>query len=160
LGPLISEAHLQRVQGYLQLAEAQCAQWLMRGQRLGGELSRGYFLSPTLLAGVDPNSRLAQEEIFGPVLLLFPFHDEAEAIVRANATRYGLAAGVWSADLARAQRVASALRAGVVWINAYGTLPYTVPFGGWGESGFGREAGREALWEYTQPKNIYVNLQG
>lgn len=160
LGPLISETHLQRVQGYLQLAEAQCAQWLMRGQRLGGELSRGYFLSPTLLAGVDPNSRLAQEEIFGPVLLLFPFHDEAEAIVRANATRYGLAAGVWSADLARAQRVASALRAGVVWINAYGTLPYTVPFGGWGESGFGREAGREALWEYTQPKNIYVDLQG
>ncbi len=160
LGPLISAEHLRKVQGYLAIAERENARWICRSERLGGGLANGYFLSPALLTGLSPDSPLAQEEIFGPVLVLFPFASEEEAIRLANHTRYGLAAGVWTSNLAQAHRVAGQLRAGTVWVNTYGTLPYTVPFGGFGESGAGREAGREALWEYTQVKNVYVSLEG
>ncbi len=158
LGPLISKEHRERVEGYIRLAESEGATFLCRGERGQAELASGFFLSPTIVADVPPESRLAQEEIFGPVLAVFAFHDEEEAVALANSTRYGLAAGVWTTDLARAHRTAARLQAGVVWVNSYGNLPYTVPFGGFKDSGWGREAGREALFEYTQVKNVFVSL--
>lgn len=158
LGPLISDRHRQRVESYVALAEQEGATFQCKGERPSGELACGFFLSPTIVTDVQPDSRLAQEEIFGPVLAVFSFREEEEAVALANSTRYGLAAGVWTNDLARAHRLSASLQAGVVWINSYGNLPYTVPFGGFKDSGWGREAGREALFEYTQIKNVFVNL--
>jgi acyl-CoA reductase-like NAD-dependent aldehyde dehydrogenase len=102
--------------------------------------------------------RIAREEIFGPVLTVITFEGEDEAVAIANDTEFGLAAGVWTRELGRAHRVASRLEAGTVWINTYGNLPNSAPFGGYKRSGFGREGGREALEEYTQVKNVYVDL--
>lgn len=158
LGPLISAAQLEKVQRYIDTAEAQGATFLCKGERLGGDLASGFFLSPTIVAGLSQDSPVVQEEIFGPVLAVFPFENEEEAVTLANGTRFGLAAGVWTNNLSRAHRVAHRLKAGIVWVNTYGNLPYTVPFGGYQDSGWGREAGREALFEYTQVKNVYVDL--
>ncbi|GIW42979.1 MAG: aldehyde dehydrogenase [Candidatus Binatia bacterium] len=158
LGPLISAEHRERVEGYVALAEHEGATFFLRSERPGGDLSSGFFLSPTIVTGVSPDSRLWKEEIFGPVLILRSFSEEEEAVMLANSTRYGLAAGIWTTNVGRAHRVAGQIQAGVVWINSYGNLPYTVPFGGFKESGWGREAGREALAEYTQIKNVFVSL--
>ncbi|GBD25740.1 NAD/NADP-dependent betaine aldehyde dehydrogenase [bacterium HR30] len=158
LGPLISEEHRQRVEHYVALAERDGVTFHCKGERGEGDLSSGFFLSPTIVSGVRPESRVAHEEIFGPVLAVFTFREEEEAVALANSTRYGLAAGVWTTDLARAHRVSASLQAGVVWVNSYGNLPYTVPFGGFKDSGWGREAGREALLEYTQIKNVFISL--
>jgi (Z)-2-((N-methylformamido)methylene)-5-hydroxybutyrolactone dehydrogenase len=129
----------------------------------GGEAVRelgGYFVRPTVLTGVTPEMTVAQEEVFGPVLAVMPFDSEAEAIELANGTRYGLAAGVWTQDIHRGPRVAHALRAGTVWINAYRVIAPDVPFGGFGLSGIGRENGSEAILEYTETKSVWVELSG
>ncbi|MEV7777044.1 aldehyde dehydrogenase family protein [Kitasatospora sp. NPDC088351] len=153
LGPLISAAQLRRVSGYLDLAREAGL------DPAGRVLDRpGHYVTPTVLTGVDPHSRLAQEEIFGPVLSVFAFDTDEEALRLANGTAYGLAAGVWTRDLSRAHAFARDLRAGTVWVNTYGLHDFSAPSGGAGQSGLGREHGREWIHAYTEPKAVHVQL--
>jgi aldehyde dehydrogenase (NAD+)/phenylacetaldehyde dehydrogenase len=128
------------------------------GERVGGELANGYFLPPTIFTHENDELKLVQEEIFGPVVAVTPFEDWDELVSRANNTRYGLAAGVWTQDISKAHRFAQTVKAGTVWINNYGFIDAAAPFGGYKESGFGREMGKEALDLYTQTKAVWVNL--
>ena len=157
MGPLISERQLDRVLDFIGSAKTD-ANIALGGERLGGDLADGYFVPPTVVTGVRNDMRIAREEIFGPVLSVIPFADEAEAIAIANDTDYGLAGGVWTNDLSRAHRVARAIQAGTVWVNSWLAVNPQAPFGGYKSSGIGREGGREALDVYLQTKNVYVQL--
>jgi acyl-CoA reductase-like NAD-dependent aldehyde dehydrogenase len=157
IGPVISSTQLERILGYIDSGRRK-AQIVTGGERLGGELANGYFLSPTVFTYEDENIPLVQEEIFGPVVAAAPFDSWDELVSRANSTRYGLAAGLWTQDLSKAHRFAQAVKAGTVWINGYGTFDPAAPFGGYKESGFGREMGKEALDLYTQVKTVWVGL--
>lgn len=158
MGPLANERQLSTVSGYVEDAVSAGAE-VVCGGRQDPELG-GLFYQPTVLTNVGPEMRLAREEVFGPVLAVMPFRDEEEAIELANATEYGLAAGVWTQSVQRAHRVAHRLAAGTVWINAYRVVAPDVPFGGIGASGWGRENGVEAVREYLQTKSIWVELSG
>ncbi|MEM8856455.1 MAG: aldehyde dehydrogenase family protein, partial [Pseudomonadota bacterium] len=116
----------------------------------------GYYYAPTVLDGVRPDMAIASEEVFGPVLAVMPFDDEEEVVALANANPYGLAGAVWTADVARAHRVAASVRAGTFWINSYKTIGVMAPFGGFGQSGYGRSSGLDALHTYTAPKAVWV----
>jgi acyl-CoA reductase-like NAD-dependent aldehyde dehydrogenase len=149
-------------------ARDNCAKYVELGLQEGGRLvtggkpmtvnGKGYYFEPTIIADLDNRSRIAQEEIFGPVLAVTPFETEEEAIALANDTEYGLAAGLQTQSLGRAHRVAHALRAGMVWINSWGEFDSALPFGGYKASGMGRESGVEAMESYTQTKSVYANL--
>ena len=158
MGPLISETALERVLGFVDEAR-ETATVTTGGERLGGDLADGFFVGPTIVAGVHNDMRIAREEIFGPVLSVLPFRDEDEAIRIANDTPYGLAGGVWTNDLHRAHRVARKIEAGTVWVNSWLTLNPQAPFGGYKTSGIGREGGREGLDVYLQTKNVYVQYR-
>ena len=158
MGPLISEPHLERVLGMVDEARSG-AEVVLGGERLGGELAEGYFVPPTILTGVSNDQRIAREEVFGPVLSVIPFTDQAEAIAIANDTPYGLAGGVWTNDLNRAHAVAKAIRAGTVWVNTWHLVNPGTPFGGYKDSGLGREGGLQALNSYLETKNVYVQLK-
>jgi aldehyde dehydrogenase (NAD+)/phenylacetaldehyde dehydrogenase len=155
---LVSQEQLDRVTGYIENGRAAGAQIVAGGERLGGELTDGYFLSPTVFTHEDDMLKLVQEEIFGPVVAVTVFDDWDELETRANSTRYGLSAGVWTRDLSKAHRFAQAVKAGTVWINQYGLIDAAAPFGGYKESGFGREMGKDAIELYTQVKTVWVNL--
>lgn len=153
IGPLISQGQLDRVLAYVEAAGAQLVAGGKRPDRAG------YFLEPTVFKAVDETSRIATEEIFGPVLSAFKFEEEAEVLARANQSRFGLAAGVWTNHLGRAHRMAAALKAGVVWINTYDWFDPAVPFGGTGESGYGRELGTQVMDMYTELKSVWVKIE-
>ncbi|HBD91591.1 MAG TPA: betaine-aldehyde dehydrogenase [Gemmobacter sp.] len=156
LGPLVSEAQLQKVLGYMQIAEREGARLICGGGR--GDLNSGFYVQPTVFADVTDDMTLAREEVFGPVMAVLDFVDEEEAVTRANATEFGLAAGVFTADMTRAHRVVGQLQAGTCWINAYNLTPVEGPFGGVKLSGVGRENGKAAIEHYTQIKSVYVGM--
>ncbi len=159
MGPLISQASCERVLGVVERARREGEGRLVTGgRRIDGTLAAGYFVEPTVFADVDPMSALAQEEIFGPVLSIIPFDTEREALEIANNTIYGLAGFVFTSDLRRAHRVAAALEAGYIGVNTFPLLPAPAPFGGYKQSGFGRELGAAGVAEFTRTKNVYVNL--
>lgn len=160
MGPIATEAQYHKIRRMIAGAVAAGASMLI-GEDHGFELPEdGRFVAPTILADVAADAEIAQEEVFGPVLVVQPFRDEEEAITLANGTAFGLAAGVWTSDLRTAHRVADRLQAGTVWINSYRVLSPSVPFGGFGHSGIGRENGIDAVREFTQTKSVWVELTG
>ena len=159
IGPLISEEQLTRVLGYVGTGTAEGATLLTGGRRWEQSgFERGYWLEPTIFDAVNAEHTIAREEIFGPVLAAMTFQDEDEAVAIANKTIYGLAAGVWTTNVKRAHRVAQRLQAGTVWVNTYHPLDAASPFGGYKQSGYGRELGAYALDLYTQIKSVWVDL--
>jgi acyl-CoA reductase-like NAD-dependent aldehyde dehydrogenase len=158
IGPIVSDKQLQTILGHIESGRQAGAQVVTGGARLGGELADGYFVGPTIFAHPDDSLKLVQEEIFGPVVGVTPFESWDELIQRANQTRYGLAAGAWTRDLSKAHRFARAVKAGTVWINGYGLFDPAAPFGGYKQSGFGREMGQEALELYTELKTVWIGL--
>ena len=155
MGPLVSEEQLNRVTRYLDQGRQEGACYVAGGRRLG---EQGYFVQPTVATDVNPKMSIVQEEIFGPVVVAEPFTRLEEVIPRANATPYGLAAGVWTNDIAKAHRVAAELKAGTVWINCYNVFDAALPFGGYKQSGWGREMGHEAVQLYTETKAVVMNI--
>jgi len=155
--PLINDKQLHRVLGYLERGQEEGGRLVTGGSRVDGELSAGNFVQPTIFADVDNSSALAQEEIFGPVLAVVPFQTEEEAIRLANDTEYGLGAGVYTSDVSRAMRMAKAVRAGTVGINGFQIEPH-LPFGGFKQSGIGREGGLAAFESFTELKTVLLPL--
>jgi betaine-aldehyde dehydrogenase len=159
VGALVSEQHMHKVLSYIERGRAEGATVLTGGVRVtAGELGRGYFVAPTIFDDCRDDMAIVREEIFGPVMSVLEFEDEGEVIERANATEFGLAAGVFTNDLTRAHRVIARLQAGTCWINQYNITPIELPFGGVKLSGLGRENGRAALEHYTQLKSVYVAM--
>ncbi|MCD7438056.1 aldehyde dehydrogenase family protein [Streptomyces lincolnensis] len=155
VGPMAGEKHLKKVEEYVDLARKEGGRIVCGGERLDLD---GYYYKPTVIADLSNDSRVVQEEIFGPVLTVQPFDTEDEAVALANSTPYGLASGIQTSNLARAHRIADRLQAGIVWINDWAMLDPAVPFGGVKDSGFGREYGPEALAAYTRVKSVVVSL--
>jgi len=159
MGPVVSEAQMNSVLEYIESGKRDGAK-LAAGGRRATEVNggKGYFVRPTVFDDVGTEMTIAREEIFGPVLAVIPFDDAADAVAKANATIYGLAAGVWTKDVARAHRVARAVRAGTVWVNTYNLYDPSLPFGGFKQSGFGRELGLEAIDAYLETKSVWIDL--
>ncbi|MBC8328953.1 MAG: aldehyde dehydrogenase family protein [Planctomycetes bacterium] len=160
MGPVCNARQFDSVRRFIQGGLEDGARLVAGGRDLRDEVGggKGYYIEPTVFADVDPKARIAQEEIFGPVLSVMPFDTPEQALEIAHDTRYGLAAGVWTRDIGRGLSFARALRAGTVWVNAYNLYDPGLSFGGFGDSGFGRDLGRAALDSYTEPKSVWLNL--
>lgn len=154
MGPLVSEVQMKRVLDYIEIGRNEGAALVTGGSRHG---NAGYFVEPTVFAGVRHEMRISQEEIFGPVAAVIPFQDEEDALRIANGTVYSLAAGVWTGDIGRAHRFTRRLKAGTVWVNTYGPTDIRLPWGGARDSGFGREHGEAAIDNFTEPKVVWIN---
>jgi aldehyde dehydrogenase (NAD+) len=161
VGPVTTKPQYEKVLEYIQIAKSEGAEC-----RLGGgpatrpECGQGWFVEPTIFTGVDTSMRIANEEVFGPVLSIIPFENDDEAIAIANSTIYGLAAGVWTKSIQRALSIPDRLEAGMVWVNMYRAVSYMSPFGGYKRSGIGRESGIDAIREYLQTKSIWIDVAG
>lgn len=162
MGPQVSEEQLNRIKSYIDIGRAEGATVFAGGEcpKLEGAFQKGYFFQPTIFSEVKNDMRVAQEEIFGPVVSVITFKDEDDLIKQANETVYGLSAGIWTRDITRAHRFAKEIKAGVVWINTFNMFSPASPFGGYKQSGYGREMGKHALELYTQVKSVWVDLSG
>ena len=158
VGPITTRPQYEKVLGYIDIAKKEGAQLLMGGGPASRpECGEGWFVEPTVFAGVRNDMRIAQEEVFGPVLSVIKFDDEEQAAAIANDVRFGLGAGVWTNDIGRAIRMAERIQAGTVWVNTYRAVSYMSPFGGYKDSGLGRENGMDAIREYLQVKSVWIN---
>ena len=158
VGPITTRPQLAKVLGYIDIAKAEGATLALGGKRATeAACGDGWFVEPTIFTDVSPDMRIAQEEVFGPVLAVIPFDSDEEAIAIANGTIYGLAAGAWTQSIARALTMSQRLRAGTVWVNTYRAVSYMSPFGGFKDSGFGKENGIAAIREYLQLKSVWIN---
>jgi phenylacetaldehyde dehydrogenase len=155
MGPLVSEEQLNRVLGYLEAGRSDGVKTVVGGNRIG---DRGYFVEPTVLTGTRPGMKVVDEEIFGPVVCAMPFNELEQVAAQMNQTPYGLAGAIWTKDIGRAHRLARAMRAGTVWINCYNIFDAALPFGGYKQSGWGREMGKEALELYTEVKSVCLKV--
>jgi aldehyde dehydrogenase (NAD+) len=158
LGAIVSEQQMNMVLGYIESGKKEGAHLVAGGNRVNVDGGKGFFVEPTVFDAVSNSMRIAQEEIFGPVLATIPFDDLDQVAELANQNMYGLAAAIWTNDIKKAHGMAGRLKAGTVWINAYNLYDAALPFGGFKQSGFGRELGREALEHYTEVKSVWVNL--
>ena len=156
IGPVASREHFERVSGYLDVGKGE-GEVVTGGARIG---DRGYFIEPTIFAGATQDSRIVREEIFGPVVVASRFSDTEQVVSMANDTRYGLAAGVWTQNVATAHQMAARIQAGTVWVNSWGVFDASMPFGGMKESGWGREMGHDVMHDYTDVKTVCVNIDG
>ena len=155
MGPLVSEEQLNRVLGFLESGKADGVETVIGGNRIG---DRGYFVEPTVLTGARPGMKVIDEEIFGPVVCAMPFDELDEVATQMNQTSYGLAGAIWTKDIGKANRMARAMRAGTVWINCYNIFDAALPFGGYKQSGWGREMGKEAIELYTEVKSVCLKM--
>ena len=159
MGPVITQEQLDRVSGYIETGKREGATARTGGERVGGDLADGFFLRPTVLDQVTDEMTVAREEIFGPVVVALPFEEIEEVAARANRSIYGLAAGVWTSDIKKAHKMVALLKSGVVWVNTYNQFDAAAPFGGYRQSGYGREMGHAVLDAYTQIKTAWINLR-
>jgi aldehyde dehydrogenase (NAD+) len=157
MGPLVSRAQQERVLDYVRIGKEENARPVAGGNAPNGDLAGGYFVEPTVFAGVNNGMRIAREEIFGPVVCAIPFEDLPDAVAKGNDSEFGLAAGVWTRDIRKAHQAAAALEAGTVWINCYNAFDNASPWGGFKRSGWGREKGPYGLDLFTQIKSVIVN---
>ena len=158
VGPVTTPPQFEKILGYIDLAKGEGAQLALGGAPAKGpECGDGWFIEPTIFTGVDNAMRIAQEEVFGPVLSVIPFKDDEHAIAIGNDVAFGLAAGVWTQDLNRAHLMAKRLQAGTVWVNTYRAVSFTSPFGGYKSSGLGRESGQDMILDYTQTKSVWID---
>jgi aldehyde dehydrogenase (NAD+) len=154
-GPQIDQAQFDKVMGYIESGQSEGAKLVCGGKRIG---NRGFFIQPTVFSDVHDDMKIVKEEIFGPVMSIIPFRDIDEVIERANQTTYGLVAAVWTHDVNKARSVADRLRAGTVWMNCYNVVNVGAPFGGFKQSGIGRELGEYGLQQYTEVKTVISKL--